>query len=71
MVVGNVVNPEFWKILSPGYTIASLIADQYQNAESYYYMVPAIFGSALILFAIGVAVNIVAFIVSKGGGHGA
>jgi len=66
MVVGNVVNPEFWKILSPGYTIASLIADQYQNAESYYYMVPAIFGSALILFAIGVAVNIVAFIASRG-----
>ncbi len=66
MVVGNVVNPEFWKILNPGYTIASLIADQYQNAESYYYMVPAIFGAALILFAIGLAVNIAVIRVLRG-----
>lgn len=58
MVVGNVVNPEFWKILSPGYTIASLIADQYQNAEAYTYMVPAIFGAALTLFLVGLVINI-------------
>lgn len=70
MVVGNVVNPEFWKILNPGYTIASLIADQYQNAESYYYMVPAIFGAALILFAIGLAVNIAVIAISRGARYG-
>jgi phosphate transport system permease protein len=70
MVVGNVMNPEFWKILNPGYTIASLIADQYQNAESYYYMVPAIFGAALILFAIGLLVNIVVAIISRGEKYG-
>lgn len=58
MVVGNVVNPEFWKILSPGYTIASLIADQYQNAEAHTYMVPAIFGAALVLFLVGLGINI-------------
>ena len=57
MVVGNVVNPAFWKIFSPGYTIASLIADQYQNAESYTFMVPAIFGMALVLFLIGLGIN--------------
>ncbi|MFZ8825140.1 MAG: phosphate ABC transporter permease subunit PstC [Desulfurococcales archaeon] len=70
MVVGNVMNPEFWKILNPGYTIASLIADQYQNAESYYYMVPAIFGAALILFAIGLLVNTVVAIISRSGKYG-
>jgi phosphate transport system permease protein len=70
MVVGNVMNPEFWKIFNPGYTIASLIADQYQNAESYYYMVPAIFGVALILFAIGLLVNIVVAIISRGEKYG-
>ena len=70
MVVGNVVNPEFWKILNPGYTIASLIADQYQNAESYYYMVPAIFGAALVLFAIGLSVNIAVIWISRGARYG-
>jgi len=66
MVVGNVVNPEFWRILSPGYTISSLIADQYQNAESYNYMVPAIFGTALVLFAIGVMINIYVTLITRG-----
>lgn len=65
MVVGNVVNPDFWKILSPGYTIASLIADQYQNAEAYTYMVPAIFGAALILFLIGLGINIYVSIIAR------
>lgn len=66
MVVGNVVNPEFWRILSPGYTISSLIADQYQNAESYSYMVPAIFGAALVLFAIGVVINTYVTMITRG-----
>ena len=66
MVVGKVVNPEFWRSLSPGYTISSLIADQYQNAESYNYMVPAIFGTALVLFAIGVMINIYVTLITRG-----
>lgn len=65
MVVGNVVNPDFWKILSPGYTISSLIANQYLNAESFYYMVPAIFGAALILFLIGLGINIYVTIITR------
>lgn len=65
MVIGNVVNPDFWKILSPGYTISSLIANQYLNAESYYYMVPAIFGAALILFLIGLGINVYVTIITR------
>ncbi|GAY25191.1 phosphate ABC transporter, inner membrane subunit PstC [Desulfurococcaceae archaeon AG1] len=67
MVIGNVLNPDFWRIFSPGYTIASLIADQYQNAEAYTYMVPAIFGMALILFLIGLGINIYVSIISRRG----
>ncbi|MCS7099063.1 MAG: phosphate ABC transporter permease subunit PstC [Sulfolobales archaeon] len=64
MVVGNVVNPYFFKIFRPGYTISSLIADQYPNAEAYYYMVPALFYAALVLFFISLAVN---FLLLKSG----
>ncbi|ADM27202.1 phosphate ABC transporter, inner membrane subunit PstC [Ignisphaera aggregans DSM 17230] len=58
MVIGNMVMPDFYKIFNPGYTISSLIANQYPNAEAYRYMVNAIFGSALILFIISLAINI-------------
>ncbi len=58
MVVGNTVNPNFFRVFSPGYTISSLIADQYPNAEAYYYMAPALFYAALVMFAIGLAVNL-------------
>lgn len=58
MVVGNVINPDFLRIFRPGYTISSLIADQYPNAEAYYYMVHALFFSALVMFFISLAVNI-------------
>ncbi|MCX8184672.1 MAG: phosphate ABC transporter permease subunit PstC [Sulfolobales archaeon] len=64
MVVGNVVNPHFFKVFRPGYTISSLIADQYPNAEAYYYMVPALFYAALVLFFISLAVN---FLLLKSG----
>ncbi len=58
MVVGNTINPNFFRVFSPGYTISSLIADQYPNAEAYYYMVPALFYAALAMFAVGFAVNV-------------
>lgn len=59
MVVGNVISPEFFRIFRPGYTISSLIADQYPNAEAYFYMKHALFYSALVMFFIGLVVNIV------------
>lgn len=59
MVVGNVISPEFFRIFRPGYTISSLIADQYPNAEAYFYMKHALFYSALVMFFISLLVNIV------------
>ncbi|MEM1699349.1 MAG: phosphate ABC transporter permease subunit PstC [Sulfolobales archaeon] len=58
MVVGNVINLEFFKVFKPGYTISSLIADQYPNAEAYYFMKHALFYSALVMFLVSLAINI-------------
>ncbi|MEM1623162.1 MAG: phosphate ABC transporter permease subunit PstC [Sulfolobales archaeon] len=58
MVVGNVINTEFFKVFKPGYTISSLIADQYPNAEAYYFMKHALFYSALVMFLVSLAINI-------------
>ncbi|MEM0486907.1 MAG: phosphate ABC transporter permease subunit PstC [Sulfolobales archaeon] len=58
MVVGNVINLEFFKVFKPGYTISSLIADQYPNAEAYYFMKHALFYSALVMFFVSLAINI-------------
>lgn len=58
MVVGN--TPTLPRSLfDMGYTISSLIANQFPNAESYQYMVPALFAGALILFFTGLAINLV------------
>lgn len=70
MVVGNVLNPLFYAIFSPGYTISSLIADQFPNAEAYRLMPSAIFGGALVLFSIGFVVNIAATRIAGMGSHG-
>ncbi len=59
MVVGNVIQPEFYKIFLPGYTVSSLIADQYQNAEAYTYMVSALFAASLFIFIVGLLANMV------------
>jgi len=56
MVVGNIVNPEFYKIFKPGYTIASLLANQFLNATGI--MIPVLYFAALILFSIGFLINI-------------
>jgi len=57
MVVGN--TPTLPKSLfDMGYTVSSLIANQFPNAEAYDYMVPALFGGAVVLFFIGLAINV-------------
>ncbi len=56
MVVGNIFNlPK--SLFDMGYTIPSLIANQFPNAEAYNYMVPALYGGALMLFLIGLVIN--------------
>ncbi|MCF8884285.1 MAG: phosphate ABC transporter permease subunit PstC [Nitrososphaerota archaeon] len=58
MVVGNIMNiPK--SIFDMGYTISSLIANQFPNAEAYKYMVPALYGGALILFTVGLIINLI------------
>ncbi|MEM3397779.1 MAG: phosphate ABC transporter permease subunit PstC [Nitrososphaerota archaeon] len=58
MVVGNILNiPK--SLFDMGYTISSLIANQFPNAEAYEYMVPALYGGATILFLIGLVINLV------------
>lgn len=57
MVVGNTLTfPR--SLFDIGYTIPSLIANQFQNAEAYSYMMPALYGGALILFIAGLIINL-------------
>ena len=57
MVVGNTFTlPR--SLFDMGYTISSLIANQFPNAEAYSYMVPALYGGALVLFTIGLVINL-------------
>lgn len=57
MVVGNIPNlPK--SLFDMGYTISSLIANQFPNAQAYEYMVPALYGGATILFMIGLIINL-------------
>ncbi len=64
LVVGNTfnINPSFF---APGYTISSLIANQFGNAFIYKYMVPALFAAGLSLFIIGLAVNLAGIILLR------
>ncbi len=58
MVVGNVPNiPK--SLFDVGYTISSLIANQFPNAQAYEYMVPALYGGATLLFLVGLIMNLV------------
>jgi len=57
LVVGNTFNIHP-SIFAPGYTISSLIANQFGNAFIYHYMVSALFAAGLSLFFVGLAVNI-------------
>jgi phosphate transport system permease protein len=57
MVVGNTLTfPR--SLFDIGYTIPSLIANQFPNAEAYSYMMPALYGGALILFIAGLIINL-------------
>jgi phosphate transport system permease protein len=57
MVVGNTFTlPR--SLFDMGYTISSLIANQFPNAEAYSYMMPALYGGALILFIVGLIINL-------------
>ncbi len=62
LVVGNTFNIHP-SLFSPGYTISSLIANQFGNAFIYRYMPSALFASGLALFIIGLIVNVSGLII--------
>ena len=57
LVVGNTFNIHP-SLFAPGYTISSLIANQFGNAFIYKYMVSSLFAAGLSLFLIGLVVNL-------------
>lgn len=61
MTIGNSFSLTF-SLFRPGYTISSLIANQFPNAGFYRYMYSALYGAALILLLIGLALNTVAIV---------
>ncbi len=46
-------------IFEPGYTISSLIANQFSNAGFYHYMTSALYGAGFILLMIGLTANFI------------
>ena len=64
LVVGNTFNIHP-SLFAPGYTISSLIANQFGNAFIYEYMPSALFASGLALFLIGLIVNIAGLILLR------
>jgi phosphate transport system permease protein len=64
LVIGNAfnINPS---LFAPGYTISSLLANQFGNAFVYEYMPSALFSAGLALFAIGLVVNVAGLIVLR------
>lgn len=56
LVIGNTFNLSL-KLFAPGYTISSLIANQFGNAFIYKYMTSVLFAAGLALFVIGLAVD--------------
>ncbi|NJE60887.1 phosphate ABC transporter permease subunit PstC [Thermococcus sp. 21S7] len=57
LVIGNTFNMTC-QLFAPGYTVSSLIANQFGNAFIYEYMTPVLYAAGLALFAIGLAVNL-------------
>ncbi len=57
LVIGNTFNMT-WQLFAPGYTVSSLIANQFGNAFIYEYMTPVLYAAGLALFLIGLAVNL-------------
>ena len=57
LVIGNTFNLSIG-LFSPGYTISSLIANQFGNAFIYEHMLPVLYAGGLALFIIGLIVNV-------------
>lgn len=57
LVVGNAFNLT-GNMLAPGYTISSLIANQFGNAFIYGHMTSVLYAAGLFLFVIGLVVNL-------------
>jgi len=57
LVIGNTFNMT-WQLFAPGYTVSSLIANQFGNAFIYEYMTPVLYAAGLALFLIGLVVNL-------------
>jgi len=68
LVVGNIFNLHP-SLFAPGYTISSLIANQFGEAFIYEYMVSALFAAGLSLFFIGLAINILGIIILRKYGY--
>lgn len=64
LVVGNTFNIHP-SLFSPGYTISSLLANQFGNAFVYRYMPSALFAAGLVLFLIGLLVNVVGILLLR------
>ncbi|WP_421077181.1 phosphate ABC transporter permease subunit PstC [Methanothermococcus sp. Ax23] len=58
LVIGNSFNLTY-KLFAPGYTISSLIANQFGNAVLYEYMTSVLYSAGLVLFVIGLIVNFI------------
>lgn len=58
LVIGNSFNLTY-KLFAPGYTISSLIANQYGNAALYENMTSVLYAAGLVLFVVGLIVNII------------
>ncbi|AEF95836.1 phosphate ABC transporter permease subunit PstC [Methanotorris igneus] len=58
LVIGNSFNLTY-KLFAPGYTISSLICNQYGNAALYKYMTSVLYAAGLVLFVIGLVVNVI------------
>ncbi len=57
LVIGNTFNISL-SLFAPGYTISSLIANQFGNAFIYEYMTSTLYAAGLALFVIGLAVTL-------------
>jgi len=57
LVIGNTFNLSLG-LFSPGYTISSLIANQFGNAFIYKHMLPVLYAGGLALFIIGLIINV-------------
>jgi len=58
LVIGNSFNLSV-SLFAPGYTISSLIANQFGNAYIYRHMLPVLYAGGLALFIIGLIVNLI------------